>query len=71
MNDRGLRIRRQVFPAQQPDCFGMLFMHVFYGRYLILQVPVDPPARIPSSHLQLPQFLPQIDISPTRKGQLD
>src|ERR1700680_4370425 len=61
-----LRILRQVFPAQQPDRLGMLFMDVFYGRYTILKVPVDAPGRIPSNHLQLPEFLPQVDLSPVR-----
>ena len=70
MHDRGLRILRQVFPAQQSDCLGMLFMDVFYGRYTVLQVPVDAPGRIPGNHLQLPEFLSQINVSPARKGQL-
>ena len=71
MHDRGLWILRQVFPAQQPDGLRMLFMDVFYRRYLILQVPVDAPGRIPGNHLQLPELFPQIYISPVRKGQLD
>ena len=71
MHDRGLGIHRQVFPAQQSDCLGMLFMDVFYRRYLILQVPVDAPGRIPGNHLQLPELLSQVNISAARKGQLD
>ena len=70
MHDRGLGIHRQVFPDQQPDCLRMLFMDVFYSRYLILQVPVDAPGRIPGNHLQLPELLSQINVSPACKGQL-
>ena len=71
MHDRGLRILRQVFPAQQLDSLGMLFMNIFYSRYLIFQVPVDTPGLFPCSHLQLSKFFSQIYISPVRKGQLD
>ena len=71
MHDRGLRILRQVFRAQQSDCLGMLFMDVFYRRYLIFQVPVDTPGLFPGSHLQLPKFLSQINVSPARKGKFD
>src|SRR5258706_14169882 len=49
----------------------MLFIDVYYGRYNILQFPVDAPGRIPGNHLQLPEFLSQINVSPARKGQLD
>ena len=71
MNDRGLRAHRQVFPTQQLDRLRMPFMNIFYGRYLIFQVPVDTPGLFPGSHLQLPKFLSQINVSPARKGKFD
>lgn len=71
MNDRRQGVLRQIFPAQEPDRLGMLFMDVFYSRYDILQVPIDAPGRIPGNQLQLPEFLSQINVSPALKGSLD
>jgi hypothetical protein len=66
-----LRLHRQIFPANQLDRLGVLFVDVLYGCSTILEVPVDAPGRIPRNHLQLPEFLPQIYLAPVRKGQLD
>jgi len=58
MHYRWLRIRREVFPAQQLDSLRMFFMDVFYRRYLVLQVPVDTPGRMPANYPQLPEHFP-------------
>jgi len=49
----------------------MLLVDVFYGCPTILEIPVDTPYRIPGNHFQLPEFLPQVYLSPVRKGELD